>query len=202
MDTALSIALVPESFTARLDQVFPTLTPDQIGRITSHGHERSIRRGEILLEAGDRDMIFFLVIRGQVEIVQLSSHKEIVIARHGPGQFNGDINMLFGRPALFRVRVAEAGKVIELNRERLQALVQTDYELGEIIMRAYILRRMGITTQGLGDVVLVGSTHSGDTLRVKEFLTRNGHPYAYIDLDREVDVQDLLDRFHIGVDDI
>jgi thioredoxin reductase (NADPH) len=202
MDTPLSVALVPESFTARIDQVFPTLTSDQIGRIRSHGHERSIRRGEILLEAGDRDMTFFVIIRGQVEIVQLSSDKEIVIARHGPGQFNGDINMLFGRPALFRVRVAEAGKVIELNRKRLLALVQTDYELGEIIMRAYILRRVGITTQGLGDVVLVGSTHSGDTLRVKEFLTRNNHPYAYIDLDPEGDVQDLLGRFNFGVDDI
>jgi thioredoxin reductase (NADPH) len=110
--------------------------------------------------------------------------------------------MLSGRPALFRVRVSKAGKAIELNRERLLALVQTDYELGEIIMRAYILRRVGLITQGLGDVVLVGSTHSGDTLRVKEFLTRNGHPYTYIDLDREDDVQDLLDRFQIGIDQV
>ena len=81
-------------------------------------------------------------------------------------------------------------------------LIQTDAELSEILMRAFILRRVELILAGLGDTVLIGSTHSAATLRVKEFLTRNGHPYTYIDLDRETDVQELLDRFHVGIADI
>ena len=110
--------------------------------------------------------------------------------------------MLSGRPALLRVRASEAGEVIEVDREHLLALVQTDSELSEIIMRAFILRRVELIAHGLGDVVLVGSNHCSGTLRVKEFLTRNGHPYSYIDLDRDADVQDLLDRFHVTAADV
>ena len=92
--------------------------------------------------------------------------------------------------------------MIELDHEHLLALVQTDSELSEIIMRAFILRRVELIAHGLGDVVLVGSNHCSGTLRVKEFLTRNGHPYSYIDLDRDADVQDLLDRFHVVAADV
>ena len=110
--------------------------------------------------------------------------------------------MLSGRPALFRSRASEAGEVIELDRQQLLALVQTDSELSELIMRAFILRRVELIVHGLGDVVLVGSNHCAGTLRVKEFLTRNGHPYSYIDLDRDTDVQDLLDRFQLSAADV
>ena len=99
--------------------------------------------------------------------------------------------MLSGRPALVRTRAIEAGEVIEMDREQLLALVQTDSEISEIIMRAFILRRVELIAHGLGDVVLLGSNHCSGTLRVKEFLTRNGHPYAYIDLDRDAAVQDF-----------
>ena len=92
--------------------------------------------------------------------------------------------------------------MIELDRDHLLALVQTDSELSELIMRAFILRRVELIAHGLGDVVLVGSNHCSGTLRVKEFLTRNGHPYSYIDLDRDADVQDLLDRFHVSAADV
>ena len=80
--------------------------------------------------------------------------------------------------------------------------MQTDSQLGEIIMRAFILRRVELIAHGLGDVVLLGSNHCSGTLRVKEFLTRNGHPYSYIDLDRDADVQVLLDRFHVTGGDV
>jgi thioredoxin reductase (NADPH) len=81
-------------------------------------------------------------------------------------------------------------------------LVQTDAELGEIVMRAFILRRVELVAVGLGDVVLVGPTHSAGTLRIKEFLMRNGHLYSYIDLERDPEVQNLLDGFHIAACDI
>ena len=109
--------------------------------------------------------------------------------------------MITGRPALARVRVSKPGEVIQLDREQLLRIIQTDAELSEILIRAFILRRVELIARDLGDVVVIGSTHSPGTLRVKEFLTRNGHPFHYLDLDRDRDAQDMLDRFNVGVAD-
>jgi thioredoxin reductase (NADPH) len=185
-----------------VERVFPTLKPAQIARIAAHGQVRQIRRGEVLVEAGDQVVPFFVVTEGEVEIVRPSGTTETLVAVHRPGQFTGEVNMISGRRALFRARVSEPGAAIELDRERLLALVQTDTELGEILMRAFILRRVELIAHGLGDVVLVGSNHCAGTLRIKEFLTRNGHPYSYIDLDRDASVQELLDRFHVAASDV
>ena len=110
--------------------------------------------------------------------------------------------MLSGRRALFRTRATKSGELIELQRQQILALVQTDAELSEILMRAFILRRVELVAAGMGDVVLVGSTLSASTLRIKEFLMRNGHPYSYIDLERDPGIQNLLDGFHIAADEI
>ena len=182
--------------------MFPKLTPAQIARVAVHGRVRPVQRGEVLVEAGDQVVPFFVVTAGQVEIVRPSGPGETLVAVHGPGEFTGEANMLSGRRALVRARVSESGEVIELDRERMLALVQTDTELGEIILRAFILRRVELIAHGLGDVVLIGSSHCAGTLRVKEFLTRNGHPYSYIDLDRDADVQEMLDRFHVSAGDV
>jgi thioredoxin reductase (NADPH) len=197
-----AIAAAPLTLTARIGQLFPTLTPAQIARIAAQGRRRPIRRGEVLIEAGAEVIPFFVVVEGRIEIVQPSGATETLVAVHGPGQFSGEIQMLSGRRALARARVSEPGEVIELDRERLLALVQTDSELSEIIMRAFILRRVELIAHGFGDVVLIGSSHCAGTLRVKEFLTRNAHPYTYIDLDRDADVQGLLDRFHVSAADV
>ncbi|MDQ4146957.1 MAG: FAD-dependent oxidoreductase, partial [Pseudomonadota bacterium] len=184
------------------ERMFPTLTPAQIKRVAAHGHMRPIRRGEVLVEAGDRDVPFFVVTASQVEIVRPSGATETLITVHEPGQFTGEVNLLSGRRALARAQASESGEVIELDNQHFLALVQTDSELGEIILRAFILRRVGLITEGLGDVVLVGSIHCSGTLRVKQFLTRNGHPYSYIDLDRDTEVQALLDRYHVAATDV
>jgi thioredoxin reductase (NADPH) len=143
-----------------------------------------------------------VVKTGLIEILRPSSPVETVIRVLEPGEFTGEVNLLSGRRTLVRVSMAAAGEVIELSREHLLALIQTDPELSEIFMRAFILRRVELIAHGIGDVVLVGSVHSRDTLRIKEFLTRNGHPYAYIDLERDSGVQQLLDRFHVGMAEI
>jgi thioredoxin reductase (NADPH) len=203
MDTVTTTPFpIPESLAGRVDQMFPTLTPAHMERVSAHGQRRSISKGDVLFEAGDIAVKFFVVVRGQVEIVRPEIDSEVQIRVYGPGQFNGEINMLSGRRVLGTGRVLESGEVIEMDREHLLSLVQTNAELGEIIMRAFILRRMGLIMNRAGDAVVIGSMHCGQTLRVKEFLSRNGHPYSYIDLDKEADVQELLDRFHIGVDDI
>lgn len=184
------------------EQLFPTLTPDQIARIAAHGHVRPVTSGEVLAEAGDPHVPFFVVKSGQIEIVQRSGGTETLVAVHRPGQFTGEVNMISGRRSLVQARVTEAGELIELDRESLLALVQNDSELGEILLRAFIYRRVELIAHGIGDVVLVGSSHCAGTLRVKEFLTRNGHPYAYIDLDHDEGVQELFDQFHIGYEDV
>jgi thioredoxin reductase (NADPH) len=198
-DTALPLAL---TLSSGVERMFPTLTPAQIKRIATHGQVRSIRPGEVLVEAGAQVVPFFVVTAGRVEVIRPSGTTETLVAVHGPGQFTGEVNMLSGRPALVRSRASEPGEVIELDRERLLALVQTDSELSELIMRAFILRRVELIAHGLGNVVLLGSNHCAGTLRVKEFLTRNGHPYSYIDLDRDADVQVLLDRFQVTAADV
>ncbi len=194
--------LIQPTLATPVEQMFPTLTPAQVARIAAHGRVRPIRPGEVLVEAGDHAVPFFVVKTGRIEVVQPSAGSETLVAAHGPGQFTGEVNMLSGRRTLVRSRVAEPGEVIELDRECLLELVQTDSELGEVILRAFILRRVELIAHGVSDVVVVGSNFCSGTLRVREFLTRNGHPYSYVDLDRDAGVQELLDQFHIGDEDV
>jgi thioredoxin reductase (NADPH) len=187
---------------SRLEQIFPTLTPAQIHRISPHGHMRTMQLGEVIIEQGDRNVPFFVVVSGDVEIVRPSGGVETLITVHGPGQFTGEVNNLSGRPAVFQMRCTKPGELIELDRQHMLSLLQTDAELSEIMMRAFILRRVELVTAGVGDVVLIGSTHSAGSLRIKEFLMRNGHPYSYIDLERDPEVQNLLDSSHTDSSEI
>ncbi len=190
------------SAASRLEQLFPKLTPRQLARLSPQGRTRTIAEGELLIATGSRAACCFVVLSGEVEIIRRSELGEDVIAVHGPGSFTGEISTLTGRPALLATRARSAGEVLELDREHLLSLVQTDPELSELILRAFILRRVELIAGGFGDVVLIGSTHCSGTLRVKEFLTRNSHPYTYFDLDRDKDVQALLDRFRVLPGDI
>jgi thioredoxin reductase (NADPH) len=182
--------------------MFPVLTPAQIARIAAHGVTRPITQGEVLIEAGDPVVPVFVVKAGEIEIVRPSPLGDTPIAVHGPGKFTGEANIMLGRRSLTRARATRSGEVIQLTREAMLGLVQTDAEISDILMRAFIYRRLELASHGLGDVVLIGSQHSAGTLRIKEFLTRNGHPFTYLDLDRDADVQDLLDRFHIAATDV
>lgn len=190
------------SMPARAQQAFPTLTAAQMERLASRGRLREVRGGDVLWEAGAESIAFVVVRAGEIEMSVQKGGQETIIARHGPGQFTGEINLLSGRRALAGARVTQPGEVIEVDRDTLLSLVQTDAELSEILMRAFIVRRVELIAQGTGDVVLVGSMHSSDTLRLREFLTRNGQPFAYVDLDRDADVQEVLDRFGVTIDDI
>ena len=202
MATEQPTRAIPLSSGLRAEQIFPRLTAAQIGRIAPHGKMRTVHEGEVLIEEGRQDVPFYVVTAGQVDIVQPSRAGETMIAVHRPGEFTGESNMLSNRRSLVRARASLAGEVIELDREQLLALVQNDAELGEIFMRAFILRRVELIAHGLGDVVLVGSNHSTGTLRIREFLTRNGHPHTYVDLDRDPGVQELLDGFRVTINEV
>ena len=184
------------------DQLFPTLTAAQMGRIATQGTTRRVNAGDILVEVGDQTVPFFVVKSGELEVVRPSPDGETLVVAHSAGQFTGEATMISGRRAVLRLRVKTSGEVIQLERDKILGLVQTDTELGDILMRAFILRRAELVAQHLGDALLVGSVHSGPTLRIREFLTRNGHPYSYVDLDRSADMQALFDRFNITPGDI
>ena len=182
--------------------LFPVLTPDQLGRAQGFGRKRSVDSGEILLEVGDRPPGIFIITRGRLEIVRPSEQGEVVATELGPGQFTGEVGMLSGRTALVRIRAIAPSEVIEVDREHLLTIVQTETELSDILMRSFVLRRVELIARGFSDVVLIGSNHCAGTLRIRDFLNRNDHPYSEIDLDREADVQELLDRFHVSIADV
>jgi thioredoxin reductase (NADPH) len=192
---------IPLTLSNRAEQIFPTLTEAQIARIAAHGRRRQVQPGETLLDVGDQ-LRFFVVTKGKIDIFNVSGSTESLIVTLTPGQFTGEVNLLAGRRGFTRIRASEASEVIEVEREHLLEIIQADTELSDILMRAFILRRVELISHQIGDVVVLGSTYSAETLRIREFLTRNGYPHAYIDLDRNPDAQQLLDRFRVGVQDV
>jgi thioredoxin reductase (NADPH) len=184
------------------EEVFPILTEAQVRRIAAHGRVRTVAAGEVLVEQGHSLIPFFLVLSGELEVVRPFKNVETLVLTVGPSQFSGEINTLTGRPALLRTRASKAGEVIELDHKSILALLQTDEDLSEIITRAFFLRRVGLVSAHMGDITLIGSTHSADTLRIKEFLTRNGQPYAYIDLEKDSDAEQMMQTFLFAADDV
>ncbi|MGA2412953.1 MAG: FAD-dependent oxidoreductase [Candidatus Sulfotelmatobacter sp.] len=184
-------------------EVFPTLTPQQIDRIRPSSKVRQVNVGDILFDPGDSDIPFFVLLSGSLEIVQPDLFGgERLIVEHGPGSFTGEINMISGRRNLVRGRVTAPGEFLEMTAENLRSVVARDSELSEIFMRAFILRRLELIKSGQGNIILLGSRHSAQTLRLREFLTRNGQPHTYVDLDLDSSYQDLLDHFQVTLDQI
>ncbi|HTD82839.1 MAG TPA: FAD-dependent oxidoreductase [Gemmatimonadaceae bacterium] len=196
------VAEFPPEAMSEVDQTFPTLTDSQIARIAAHGTPQHVEAGAVLARAGDPITHFYVVMSGAVEGVQLRDNGDIRIRTLHAGQFTGEVSMLSGRRALVTLRVCESGEVLQVDRDKLLDLVQTDAELSEIFVRAFLLRRVRLLTGGFADVVLVGSNHSSDTLRIKEFLTRNAHPYTSIDPDRDSGIQEVLDHFRFSIGDL
>jgi thioredoxin reductase (NADPH) len=183
-------------------QMFPDLTTAQIDRIRPGSKLRRVEPGEILFRPGDTEVPFFVVLSGSMEIVQPDLTGERLVTTHGAGEFTGELSMISGQRYLVLGRVTEVGELLELSSEGLRSLIARDAELSEIIMRAFILRRLALITKHLGNVILMGSSHSAATLRLREFLGRNGHPYTYVDLDTDKGSQELLDRFAVKLEDV
>lgn len=186
----------------RQAQAFPVLTPAQIDRIRPYGIARTVRAGEILFELGEPGIPCFVVLSGKLEILMTRLSGEQAFVRYGSGGFSGEMVLISGARSLSRGRVAEPGEFLEVSADALHSLIAKDAELSDIFMRAFITRRLALITEGLGNVVVMGSRHSANTLRLREFLTRNGHPHAYVDLDSDKAAQELLDRFNLKIDEI
>jgi thioredoxin reductase (NADPH) len=184
------------------DEMFPVLTPAQQARVLAHGRSRKAESGETVVEPNSQGVKFFVVVAGKLNLSRPNDDREEVFGICGPGMFTGELNILSGRRGLVRIRAAEPSELIEIDREELRGLVQTDSELSDIFLRAFILRRLELIARGIGGLILIGSSHSLETFRIKEFLTRNYQPYAYIDLERDTEVQDLLDRFQVAIGEL
>jgi thioredoxin reductase (NADPH) len=186
----------------RRDQVFPKLTSLQIARLEAHGNRIDTRAGEVLVEPGDPHRKLLVVLSGSLEIALPGVRGEALLTVLVPGDFTGEMSTLRGVPGFVRIRVREGGAVLAIEERNLRDVVQTDAELSEILMRAFILRRMGILSSGQSEVMLLGSRHSAGTLKLQKFLTRNAYPYVSVDIDSDPGVQALLDRFHVAVEDV
>jgi thioredoxin reductase (NADPH) len=197
----MSTPLTPLSADVR-GETFPVLTAEQIHRIRTLSKIRNVKVGEILFEPGDLNSACFVLLSGSMEIIQPDMHGEHLVVTYEAGGFTGEIGLISGRRVFMRGRVTAAGEFLEMSSAQLRTLVARDAELSEIFMRAFILRRVMLINRGQGNVILMGSRHSAKTLRLREFLVRNGHPFAYVDLDTDTSSQEMLDHFHVTIEEI
>lgn len=192
----------PETQILASPESFPTLSDAQLERATSGLPVRAHGAGDVLLEPGQNPPGIFVLLAGELEIIRLQDRKPTVVRVLEPGQFTGEVSTLAGRPAVVRIAARTQARVVLIPRERLLTLVRSDADLSDVFMRAFVLRRADLINLNLGDVVLVGSDHCAGTLRIRDFLIRNDYPFSEIDLDRERDVEGLLQQFHIGLADV
>jgi thioredoxin reductase (NADPH) len=193
--------LTPES-PEQTEAMFPKLDDGQIARLASFGGQQDAQAHEVILEPGDLHHGIFVVLSGSIEVIRVSGGGETVLHVLGRGEFTGDVNLLSGRGTLIRGRAVEACTLLEIDRANLRHIMQTDAALGEIFLNAFLLRRVYLISNSIGDAVLIGSNHSSDTLRLREFLARNGQPHTYLDIEVDPEVQTVLDQFGVPLADI
>ena len=180
----------------------PILNAAALERVTKYGQTSSVEVNTVVVQQGEPMERFLVVLDGELAVEQSHRAGTTRVLTHVPGQFFGDVHSLSGRPSLVSGRMLSAGRIVTLNRSALQTLMQSDSELGELFMRAFILRRVDLLATSVGDAIVLGSNNSSGTLRIRDFLLRNGHPFSFVDLEKDEGVQGLLDEFQISVTDI
>ena len=183
-------------------EIYPLLTGAQIARMRPFAKQRNVEVGEVLYSPGDVAVPFFVLISACMEIVQPDGQSERPIAVMLPQMFTGEAGMIGGQRCVALGRVIRPGQVLEISMDKLRCLVTRDAQLGEILLRAFMLRRLMLIARQLGNVVIIGSRHSANTMRLREFLGRNGHPNTYVDLDTDAASQSMLDRLAVNAEDI
>ena len=182
----------------RHDQMFPNLETSEIERVRRFGEVQSIGAGEALASVGNVGHGLSIILSGEVEVTQHDrSGRGAVIVTHGPGAFLGELAQLAGHPSLVDARARGPVQALIISPDRLRALLIAEAELGERIMRALILRRVGLLETGAGGPVIVGRAESGDVLRLENFLRRNGHPHQTLNAVTDPEAKALIERFHV-----
>jgi thioredoxin reductase (NADPH) len=179
----------------------PTLSREHIDRIRSVAQLRSVGCGEVLYEPSCPDVPLFVVLDGAVSITRAGEDEKVLAVRE-PGQFTGEMSVISGGRSLLTARVTKDGAVLELTRETVLSLMTKDTELGEILMGAFVARRLLMIELGEGNVILFGTKSSARALALREFLTRNGHPFTYVDIEAESCAGELMEKLDVRNGDI
>jgi thioredoxin reductase (NADPH) len=185
----------------RRDQMFPSLSPAEIDRLRRFGDLRSYAADELIFRAGHPAQGLYIVLSGEVRVAPHDAPDKPIVT-HEPGSFMGELAQLSGRPALVDGMAIGDVDAIVVPPPRLRDLMIEEAELGERIMRALILRRVGLLQEGTGGPVIIGRADDRDVLRLESFLRRNGHPHRRLDPDTDVSAQALLERFHVAPADL
>src|SRR5437899_288196 len=182
----------------RRHQMFPVLEPAEIERVRRFGKVRSYGAGAALAKVGEVGLGLTIILAGKVDITQHDqSGRRTPIVAYGVGAFMGELAQLAGRPALVDAHAKEPVQALTIPPDQLRALLIAEAELGERIMRALILRRVGLLEKGAGGPVIVGRAENGDVLRLEGFLRRNGHPRQRLNPETDPEAKALIDRFHV-----
>jgi thioredoxin reductase (NADPH) len=192
------MALQPSIIEHRGEQMLPVLDALEIERVRRFGECRSFATGEALATIGHVSPGLMVILAGHVEVTHRDkSGQRVTIVTHGPGQFLGELAQLAGRPALADATAQEPVQALVIPPDRLRALMVAEAELGERIMRALIIRRIGLLETGSGGPIIVGRADNGDVLRLQIFLRRNGQPQQLLDPDIDPEARALIERFHV-----
>ncbi len=187
----------------RYEQMFPTLRPAEIERLRRFGESRTYVAGERLVETGDVSPGVFVILSGEVAITQHGPlGPDEAIVTYGPGSFMGELAQLSGRPSLVDGRATKPVEALVIPSRRLSDVLVAEAEVGEGIMRALILRRVGLLESGISGPVIVGRADDADVLRLAGFLTRNGHPHRRFDPDTDSCAKTLIERFHVDASEL
>ena len=181
--TVLPAATGPSDPYARVTETFPTLTDDQVARVSAFGTVVDLPAGTVLFEIDDRGVDFFLVLQGYIEIYDPGPDGPHVMTVHAEHQFTGELDLFNDRAIIVGGRMGADGRVARLDRAQFRRMLAAEPDVAEIVMRAFILRRAGFISHGQAAVTVVGSRRDGDRLRVQQFLGRNGHPFLTVDTD-------------------
>ena len=188
----------PSIFDTRRDQMFPKLEALEIERVRRFSKTRAFAPGEALARVGKVSAGLSIILSGEVDVTrQGSSGQSAPIVTYGPGAFLGELAQLAGRPALVNATARGPVKALIIPPAQLRALLIAEAELGERIMRALILRRIGLMETGAGGPVIVGRADNGDVLRLQGFLRSNAHPYLRLDPETDPEAKALIERFHV-----
>jgi thioredoxin reductase (NADPH) len=192
-------AAARSTFDTRYDQMFPVLDAAEVERLRRFGERRAFRAGERLVATGDVSPGMFVIVSGEVDLSQHSvlGHDQPIVT-YGPSSFLGELAQLSGQPSLVDAVARKPVDAFVIPSRKLRDLLVGEAELGERIMRALILRRVGLLESGVGGPVIVGRAESADVLRLAGFLSRNGHPHHELDPDTDASARTLIERF--GVD--
>lgn len=180
----------------------PILSDAAMQRVLRYGTTESFHAGDVLVAQGESSERFFVVLEGWVRVEQSTRDGVYPITDHGKGEFFGELNSLSGRPCIASGRALTDGSAQFIERTELQNLMQNDNELGELFMRCLILRRIDVLTKYNGGAVVLGSLNSADTLRLRDFLMRNGYPHTFLNVEAEPEVQTTLDAFDVSLSDM